>query len=253
MARRHKSKHSLQKDSRRSIKANIGRFVAILLITALGAGFYAGLKATAPDMLATARQYYADTQLADFTIQSTYGLTDDDITALEGLDYVQDVMPTQSLDLLFESDSERVSLGQTANVIHLMALPAGLDSNGDYSEAHSAWLSQLTLESGRLPQTNDEMVVDALSSFEIGDSITLSATNDSSTLDLLAVKTFTVTGKAVSPQYITYERGYTNIGNGAVSLFAYVPASAFSTELYTAAEITVKQSAAAYTTDYDRS
>ena len=41
---------AFNKDIVRSIRHSLGRFVAIAAIVALGCGFYAGLRMTAPDM-----------------------------------------------------------------------------------------------------------------------------------------------------------------------------------------------------------
>ena len=48
---------SLRKTLFRDIRQSLGRFIAIFAITALGACFFAGLRATGPDMKRTADQY----------------------------------------------------------------------------------------------------------------------------------------------------------------------------------------------------
>ena len=63
----------------RSIKGSLGRFLAIMGIVALGCGFYAGLRMTAPDMDMAADEYYDQTNLMDIRVVSTMGLTDDSI------------------------------------------------------------------------------------------------------------------------------------------------------------------------------
>ena len=55
---------------------------AIAAIVALGCGFYAGLRMTAPDMKLAADAYYDGTDLMDIRVVSTLGLTDEDIEAL---------------------------------------------------------------------------------------------------------------------------------------------------------------------------
>ena len=50
---------AFNKDIVRSIRHSLGRFVAIAAIVALGCGFYAGLRMTAPDMKLAADAYYA--------------------------------------------------------------------------------------------------------------------------------------------------------------------------------------------------
>ena len=73
---------AFNKDIVRSIRHSLGRFVAIAAIVALGCGFYAGLRMTAPDMKLAADAYYDGTDLMDIGVVSTLGLTDEDIEAL---------------------------------------------------------------------------------------------------------------------------------------------------------------------------
>ena len=71
------------------MRKNIGRFLSILFIVALGVGFFAGLRETTPDIKSTLDQYYDEHQLMDFKIVSTMGLTEDDITSLKELTNVE--------------------------------------------------------------------------------------------------------------------------------------------------------------------
>ena len=56
---------AFKKEVLRSITHSLSRFGAILVIVALGAGFYAGLRSTAPDMRLTVDQYYDSTHFMD--------------------------------------------------------------------------------------------------------------------------------------------------------------------------------------------
>ena len=51
-------KKALLKDSVKEIKNTYKRFISILLMAFLGVGFFAGLRATSPDMLRTIDNYY---------------------------------------------------------------------------------------------------------------------------------------------------------------------------------------------------
>ena len=59
---------AFSKDFWRSISHSWGRFLAIAAIVALGAGFYAGLRMTAPDMELAADAYYDGTDLMDIRV-----------------------------------------------------------------------------------------------------------------------------------------------------------------------------------------
>ena len=90
---------AFNKDIVRSIRHSLGRFVAIAAIVALGCGFYAGLRMTAPDMKLAADAYYDGTDLMDIRVVSTLGLTDEDIEALRDVPGVSGVEAAYSADV----------------------------------------------------------------------------------------------------------------------------------------------------------
>ena len=47
----------------RTIRASLGRYIAILAIVALGVGFFTGLKSAQPSMQATADRYFDAQQM----------------------------------------------------------------------------------------------------------------------------------------------------------------------------------------------
>ena len=74
-----KIKKALLKDTFKEIKKSYKRFISILLMALLGVGFFAGLRATSPDMVDSIDTYYKNQNVYDIEIMSTLGLTDDDI------------------------------------------------------------------------------------------------------------------------------------------------------------------------------
>lgn len=234
-------KKTYRKNIFREVTSTLNRFIAIFAITALGAGFFAGLKATGGDMRNTGDVYFAEQKLMDFQLLSTFGFTDEDITALRELPEVDHVMPTYSLDLLMTSNEN------TAETVKIFALPDDTNaSNPDY-------LNQVVLKDGRLPTAANECVVDSLAgTYKIGDTFTVSSSNDADSADLLAETTFTVVGIAESPYYISTTRGNTTIGDGTLTLFLYVPESSFNSEYYTCAFVTMKNTSglSAFSTEY---
>lgn len=75
-------------DVRRTITGNLKRFVSLAIITALGATLLVGLKAACDDLRFAADTYYDAQDLFDISIQSTLGLDEDDIKALDKLEGV---------------------------------------------------------------------------------------------------------------------------------------------------------------------
>ena len=55
-------KKALFKDSVKEIKNTYKRFISILLMAFLGVGFFAGIRATSPDMVDTIDKYYDEHQ-----------------------------------------------------------------------------------------------------------------------------------------------------------------------------------------------
>lgn len=64
---------ALWKDTLREIRHSINRFISILIIIALGVGFFVGIKCASPSMLKTADDYFQTHDLMDFKLQSTVG------------------------------------------------------------------------------------------------------------------------------------------------------------------------------------
>ena len=84
----------------RAIRTHFPRFMAILLIVALSAGFFAGLKITTEAMLATGEDYFEDTSFYDFRILSTIGFDKSNVEELRKLDGIKTVEGTYSADAL---------------------------------------------------------------------------------------------------------------------------------------------------------
>jgi len=95
----------IDKESLVSIVKSKKRFISILLIVLLGVGFFAGIKATSPDMEDTMNKYYQDTNFMDFDLKSTWGVSDNDISKLKDLGY--NVEAAYELDSIVELDTEK--------------------------------------------------------------------------------------------------------------------------------------------------
>ena len=87
-ASKYKVKKALIKDAFKEIKTTYKRFISIMLMALLGVGFFAGLRATSPDMVNTIDQYFKDQNVYDIEVISTLGLTDEDIEALSNIENV---------------------------------------------------------------------------------------------------------------------------------------------------------------------
>ena len=107
---------AIRRSNWREIGQSKTRFFSILGIIFLGVAFYVGLRATGPDMLKTAANYYKKQNLADTRIVSSMGLTDKDIDLLQGIKgttiegrYFQDINLSQENQVfrIFSYDSKQ--------------------------------------------------------------------------------------------------------------------------------------------------
>jgi putative ABC transport system permease protein len=92
---------ALFRDTLRAIRKTLSRFISIVIIVALGVGFFAGLKAVSPNMKAAARQFYDKHLLADIVVQSTVGFDEQDVAAVRGIPGVAGATLSRSVDGVF--------------------------------------------------------------------------------------------------------------------------------------------------------
>ena len=82
-------KKALNKDILRTIWKEKKRFISIMMITTLGVTVMTGLAAGCRDLRMSADRFFDEQELFDISIQSTLGLTDEDIEVLLTLDGVE--------------------------------------------------------------------------------------------------------------------------------------------------------------------
>lgn len=235
-------KSAFNKDVLRSVTHSLGRFLAIAGIVALGTGFYAGLRMTAPDMKLAANEYYDGTALMDLRVVSTLGLTDSDIDALRNVEGVEEVMPAYETDVMATINAEQYA-------IRVHSLPAAAAKSDTNDGVHAVsddeeYLNRPILVEGAWPQNEGECVLSAdkvmNTPTKIGDKVHITeGTQDVD--EVLSTRTYTVTGYVHSSYYASStSMGSTSLGSGAIQQFMYVPEHDFlDDQPYTEAFITV--------------
>ena len=83
---------AFHKDILRAVTHSWSRFLALFIIVALGAGFYSGVRTTAPNMRATADAYFDESRFMDVRLVSTFGFTQEDVEAVRAAEGVAEVM-----------------------------------------------------------------------------------------------------------------------------------------------------------------
>lgn len=224
-------KSALLKDTFLEIKNSFGRFIAIFAIVMLGSGFFTGLKATMPDMIDTAAEYFEDNNLADITLRSTYGVKYDDVQKVKNAENVKGVMPGYSKDVYYSYNGK-----------NLVLKAISYNSNPSVSDVNV--LNKLVVSEGRLPEKSGECVVEKkLSSpdtFKVGEKLTLIEPDESKTLsESLENDEYEIVGIVSSPMYIGYERDKTNVGNGSVDSNIFIIEDDFVSDYYTDLYVTL--------------
>lgn len=262
-------KSSLLKDSIREIKNTYKRFLSILLIVLLGVGFFAGIRATSPDMKEAVDKHFDEQNMMDIEVISTLGLTDDDIKALELVEGVKEVNHTYSFDATVKTEDKDI-------VVKVKSMPENIN--------------KLILKEGNLPENEDECVVEKAflsgTNHKIGDYITINPekmdssilgsnektennenedshnieaskeekaeedavnntsdntdkeelSNEESPVKYSKVK---IVGTVQSPEYISRSRGTSKLGSGSVNYYMFLPKTNINMSVYTSACITV--------------
>ena len=219
-------KTALIKDGIKEIKNSYKRFISILLIVLLGVGFFAGLRAASPDMKETLDEYFDSLDVMDIQVISTLGLTDDDIDAIKNVENVTNVEGAYQTDAI-------VSVGEEEFVVKL--------------ETFSKEINKLNLIDGRLPEDENECVVEENfllgTDYSIGDSIEIEAedvtNDDGEEVKLLKNNEVTIVGTVKSPLYISTDRGSTKLGSGMIDYYVYIPKENIDIDMYTNIYITV--------------
>ena len=225
-------KSSTIKMTWRSIRAFFGRYMALLLIVALSAGFFAGLKVTRDAMNHTGDLFLAEQKLYDFRLYSTLGFTKEDVETFAKLSGVEVAEGTKTIDAMvyYEGSNHPFTLYAMPEKVNLPALTEG-----------------------RLPMAENECLADdeRFSSGDIGKTISLSEEKTEAVAEGLENEEYTIVGLVDSPLYIGIDRGSTGIGSGVVYSFLYLPEENFTGEVYTEIDVLLKETASLYSVDYD--
>lgn len=227
-------KKAVIKDALREIKKSYKRFISILLMAFLGVGFFAGIRASSPDMLDTIDTYYKNQNVYDIQVLSTLGLTSDDINAISKIENVEHV------DGNFETDGQ-IEVGNKEVIAKVMSL-------NDFNTP--------VLIDGSLPSAKNECVVEerflTVNNKNIGDTIELSIkdmqNDNGEDVPYLYEKELKIVGTVQSPMYISLDRGTSTLGSGKIDYYMYIPKSNVqANSIYTNIYVKVKD-ANKYTT-----
>ena len=222
---------ALLKSALREIRQSLGRYLAIFAIIALGVGFFAGLRMSQPNMLATGVAYIDTYHLYDFRLLSTLGFTEEDVTAFSELDGFEVAHGAVYTDFLSTWNDSEV-------VFTALSLTDGIN--------------EPKLTAGWMPRNGGECLGDAryFTEADLGKTITVLETNDEDTRELLREKSYTLVGLMQTPYFINQERGISALGGGSVAAFLYIPEDGFDFPAYYEIFLKIADGADAYSAEY---
>ena len=188
------------------------RFISILVIVLLGVGFFAGIRAVAPDMKNTLDDYFDSTNMYDIYITSNYGVGDNIIEKLE-----------ENYDIEAGYNFDAITMKEEEYATKIISY----DKNSN--------LNIPKLIKGHMPKSDNEVVIDNdfKEEIKIGGEITIDS-------PLVNNKTLTVTGYVESPLYISTERDSTSLLSGMIDYYLYMPVENIISPMKTTAYINLK-------------
>ena len=220
-------KKALYKDAVKEIKNTYKRFISILLMAFLGVGFFAGIRATSPDMVNTLHTYYEAQNVYDIQVLSTLGLTQEDVDAIKQIDGVKDVVGTYETDAIIE-------IQQAEIIAKVMCIE---DTN------------QPVLLEGRMPEKGTECVVEEGflkgTNKKIGDTIQIeiedTTNEEQEKIPYLKEKEMTIVGTVRSPLYLSQDKGTSKLGAGKINYYILIPKENINaSEVFTQIYITIE-------------
>ena len=227
----------------RTVRGSLKRFVALATICALGVTMICGLKVACIDLRASADRFFDSQDLFDLRVQSTLGLTEDDVSALAAIDGVEAAEGgwVETCYTTVGSSSEKVDVKALS--------PSGMN--------------QPHVLDGHLPVTSDQVAVTRRfldeSGLSLGDEVTFRGASDgekdadageedatadagadASSTEVFSRQAYTICGVVLDPTDI-------NAGNGTMSFRAsggsqyafFVLPAAVTTDVYTAVYLRV--------------
>lgn len=213
-------KKALLKDSLKQIKKTNKRFISILLMAFLGVGFFAGVRATSPDMKLTVDNYFDNMNVYDVEIISTLGLTANDKEKISKIEGVKSVYGLYYEDVLLKINEEE----------HVVKL---LEYNNE--------INKPDLVEGKFPENVDECAIEyymnEYDNINIGDEIEFrEELNDDEKSNYKNTK-LKVVGIVKSPIYISRDRGTTSLGTGKIDYYIYVNEDNINSDIYTEIDV----------------
>lgn len=216
----------------KEIKNTLWRYIAISMIITLGVGVFSGLMITKVSMVEMANDFVSDNNLYDYKLMSKGGLKKNELDLLRNIESIKDIEGSYTTDRIAEFDTEEITLR-----IHSTEIK----------------INKFVIEKGRMPEKANECVADKkyFTEKDIGKKLKILTENSKNSLVNIENEIFTIVGIGISPLYMNFERGITNIGDGSIDGFILIPEENFDSGIYSEAYLTLKDTKYIYSKEYD--
>lgn len=217
---------AIYKDSLREIRNKFKIFLSILFMSLLGVGFFAGIRATTPDMQNTIDSYFDELNVMDINVLSYKGFTVDDIVKLDSIEGIKDIELVNNIDIIGKIKDKEYAFKTIT-----------------YKEG----INELVLTEGRLPLDEDECVLDSIiKNVKIGDFVTIKSEDPR-----FINRKLKVVGFAKSPLYVSKDRGTTNLASGTIDYLLYISEDNIRSNIYTDMYITIDAKKSIFSDEYN--
>ena len=262
-------KKAYRKDILRTISRGKRRFFSILFITVLGVVMFTGLQAGCEDLRLSADAFFDEQNLYDIAIQSTLGLTDDDVEALAGLDGIEAAEGGYSETVNLSGDSHKSveirtigTSGMNAPYVVEGTLPEAADEiavTQSYLNDSGKSIGD-TVEIEEILEEDSEEDGEAEEDSEEEDSITIDVDIDPSSLEeeeetpSFPNTEYTITAVVIDPANINNTEGSTSFRDTSTTDYTFfVAPEAVDSDIYTVVYLVVSGAADlnCYSDEYD--
>lgn len=199
----------------RTIKKNLVSFLAVAMMMATGISIYLGNQSAAMAILEKANNYFVENKLQSLEVSSVYGITEEDMEAIAGLENVDMVEGGYSSMVLLDADNGNGKIPVHAlSLLDTMNIPVVLE--------------------GELPDTEKEVAIEQkmakTEGIQVGDRITVEHDGE------LKSDTFVVSAIINTPSYCCAmaqdARGMSDKGIGSAYYYIELTKEAFDASYY---------------------
>ena len=237
MVNKKNKKSTIKKELRSTIKLNIKRYLSLIIMIFLGTAFFIGMRISSSVLQNTMISYFEKHNYADIKVATSVGLSENDFKSIKRKVSEIEEIEGKYYKEVISNIKDRTNGKKDDKVFAVHS----------YSKSYK--LNKVELKEGKYISSNKECLVDySLKEigYKLGDIIVL---ND----ELLDNKEYKIVGFINDPQYISIDKGTSDLLTGKIDYFVYIDRSNFKVEdnLYIIADIKLKYKYKTFSDQYN--